>query len=169
MVGCDVVSDSSVCGSVGVALMWAVRGVGGAFNDNQINKSAYFNEYNRNKKSLVIDLKSEVGKKAVLKLITSADVFVENWSSGVAKRLGFDYEKLKKINPSLVYVSMPGFGHEGSDSNRVGYGPGIEQMGGLVWLQGYDSKEPHKRYKLWLLLLLVSIILQLITAHIFCK
>tara|TARA_B100000700_G_scaffold122905_1_gene137617 strand:- start:6898 stop:9330 length:2433 start_codon:yes stop_codon:yes gene_type:complete len=122
----------------------SVRGVGGAFNDNQINKSAYFNEYNRNKKSLVIDLKSEVGKKAVLKLITSADVFVENWSSGVAKRLGFDYEKLKKINPSLVYVSMPGFGHEGSDSNRVGYGPGIEQMGGLVWLQGYDSKEPHK-------------------------
>ena len=122
----------------------SVRGVGGTLSEDQINKSAYFNEYNRNKKSLVIDLKSEVGKKAVLKLLSSADVFVENWSSGVATRLGLDYEKVKKIDPSLIYVSMPGFGHEGSDSNRVGYGPGIEQMGGLVWLQGYESQEPHK-------------------------
>ena len=122
----------------------SVRGVGGNLSDEQINKSAYFNEYNRNKRSLVIDLKSEVGKKAVLKLLSSADVFVENWSSGVASRLGLDYEKVKKINPSLIYVSMPGFGHEGSDANRVGYGPGIEQMGGLVWLQGYESQEPHK-------------------------
>ena len=122
----------------------SVRGVGGSLSDNEINQSAYFNEYNRNKRSLVIDLKSTIGKEAILKLLSSADIFVENWSSGVAVRLGLDYEKVKAINPSIIYVSMPGFGHEGSDANRVGYGPGIEQMGGLVWLQGYDSKEPHK-------------------------
>ena len=82
--------------------------------------------------------------KVLKELVSTADVFVENWSSGVAERNGLSYEELKKIKPDLIYISMPGFGHEGPDSSRVGFGPTIEQMGGLVALQGYEGGPPHK-------------------------
>ena len=82
--------------------------------------------------------------KVLKKLVETADVFVENWSSGVAERNGLSYEELKAIKPDLVYISMPGFGQQGPDSSRVGFGPTIEQMGGLVALQGYEGGPPHK-------------------------
>ena len=122
----------------------SVRGLGGSFDADGVNRSSYFNEYNRNKRGLVINLQDPAGAEAVKRLIADADVFVENWSSGVAERIGLGYEELRAINPRLIYVSMPGFGHVGPDANRVGYGPTIEQMGGLVALQGYEGGPPHK-------------------------
>ena len=122
----------------------SVRGLGASADPDAINRSAYFNEYNRNKRGLAINLQQPAGAEAVKRLIAGADVFVENWSSGVADRLGLGYEALRAINPRLIYVSMPGFGHDGPDANRVGYGPTIEQMGGLVALQGYAGGPPHK-------------------------
>ena len=109
-----------------------------------INLSPYYNEYNRGKKSLTIDFKTPEGHEALLRLLKTADVFLENWSSGVADRNGIGYEKVKKFNPSIIYLSMPGFGHIGPDSSRIGYGPTIEQMGGIVALQGYENGPPHK-------------------------
>jgi len=109
-----------------------------------IDLSSYFNEYNRGKKSMVIDFKKETGKEVLLKLLETSDVFIENWASGVADRNGLSYEFLKSLNPKLIYVSMPGFGHSGPDSSRIGFGPTIEQMGGLVALQGYQNGPPHK-------------------------
>ena len=109
-----------------------------------INLSPYYNEYNRGKKSLTIDFKTPEGHEALLRLLKTADVFLENWSSGVADRNGIGYEKIKKFNPSIIYLSMPGFGHIGPDSSRIGYGPTIEQMGGIVALQGYENGPPHK-------------------------
>ena len=122
----------------------SVRGLGGAFTVEGINRSFYFNEYNRSKRGLAIDLQQRAGAEALRRIAAHADVFVENWSSGVADRLGLGHEELRAVNPRLVYVSMPGFGHEGPDAARVGYGPTIEQMGGLVALQGYEGGPPQK-------------------------
>ncbi|MBT5775030.1 MAG: CoA transferase [Dehalococcoidia bacterium] len=128
----------------GPAFPDSVRGLGGVATAESVNLSAYFNEYNRNKRGLAIDLQQPEGAAALKRILATADVFVENWSSGVADRLGLGYDQLHELNPKLIYVSMPGFGHEGPDAARVGYGPTIEQMGGLVALQGYEGGPPHK-------------------------
>jgi crotonobetainyl-CoA:carnitine CoA-transferase CaiB-like acyl-CoA transferase len=144
--GCRFLADmgADVIKVEGPAFPDSVRGLGGAFTADSVNRSAYFNEYNRNKRGLVLNLQHPDGAATLRKMVAHADVFVENWSSGVADRLGLGYENLRAINPGLVYVSMPGFGHDGPDANRVGYGPTIEQMGGLVALQGYEGGPPHK-------------------------
>ncbi|MQG56540.1 MAG: CoA transferase [SAR202 cluster bacterium] len=121
-----------------------IRTAGGNRTTPEINLSAYFNEYNRGKRSLTLDIKQPEGLTALKKLVATADVFIENWSSGVADGNELGYEDLREINPRLIYVSMPGFGHDGSDASRVGFGPTIEQMGGLVALQGYEGGPPHK-------------------------
>ncbi len=128
----------------GPAFPDSVRGLGGQFDADSVNRSSYFNEYNRNKRGLVINIQQPEGVEAIKRLVAGADIFVENWSSGVADRLGLGYADLKAINPRLIYVSMPGFGHDGPDAHRIGYGPTIEQMGGLVALQGYEGGPPHK-------------------------
>ena len=121
-----------------------IRTMVGTTTSPEIDLSTYFNEYNRGKRSLILDIKQSEGMKALKKLIKTADIFIENWSSGVADKNGLSYEDLKQLNPKIIYVSMPGFGHKGSDAERVGFGPTIEQMGGLVALQGYKGGPPHK-------------------------
>jgi crotonobetainyl-CoA:carnitine CoA-transferase CaiB-like acyl-CoA transferase len=121
-----------------------VRTMAGARSSPEINQSHYFNEYNRNKEGLSLDVKKPAGMEALKRLIGTADVFIENWSSGVADRLGLSFDDVKAINPRIVYISMPGFGHQGSDADRIGFGPTIEQMGGLVALQGYEGGPPHR-------------------------
>lgn len=121
-----------------------IRTMSGARTVPEINQSSYFNEYGRNKLGLSLDLKQPEGIEALRRLIATADVFIENWSSGVADRQGLGFGDLKRINPRIIYVSMPGFGHHGSDAARIGFGPTIEQMGGLAALQGYEGGPPHR-------------------------
>jgi crotonobetainyl-CoA:carnitine CoA-transferase CaiB-like acyl-CoA transferase len=121
-----------------------VRTMTGARQAPEINQSSYFNEYNRNKLGVSLDIKQPEGMEALRRLIAVSDVFIENWSSGVAERLGLGFSELRKLNPRIISVSMPGFGHSGPDAERVGFGPTIEQMGGLVALQGYEGGEPHR-------------------------
>ena len=121
-----------------------IRTMSGARTVPEINQIPYFNEYGRNKLGVSLDLKQPEGVEALRALIATADVFIENWSSGVAERQGLGYEDLKRLNPRIIYVSMPGFGHVGSDANRIGFGPTIEQMGGLAALQGYEGRAPHR-------------------------
>ena len=73
--------------------------------------SGYFVSLNRNKKSIVIDLKSEDGKKKFLNLVEKADVLVENFRPGVMDKLGLGFNKLKEINSRLVYAAISGFGN----------------------------------------------------------
>lgn len=122
----------------------AVRAVGRGSDPRGFNKSAYFNEYNRNKRGLTLDLHRPEGLAAFYRLVATADVVIENWSAGVAERLGAGYEDLRALNPAIIFVQMPGFGTHGPESERVGFGPTIEQMGGLVALQGYEGGPPHK-------------------------
>jgi len=122
----------------------AVRGVGRGDDPRSFNKAPYFNEYNRNKRGVALDLHTPEGIEAFRRLVSTADVVIENWSVGVAERLGIGYEDLRALNPRIALVQMPGFGQEGPEAERVGFGPTIEQTGGLVALQGYEGGPPHK-------------------------
>lgn len=121
-----------------------VRGIGRGDDPRSYNKAPYFNEYNRNKRGLALDLQKPAGIEAFRRLVAHADVVIENWSVGVAERLGLGFEDLQRLNPRVSLVQMPGFGQTGAEADRVGFGPTIEQMGGLVALQGYEGGPPHK-------------------------
>lgn len=122
----------------------AVRAVGRANVPRAFNTASYFNEYNRNKRDLVLDLHHPAGLSAFREMVRQADVVMENWSVGVAEALGIGFEELRAINPRVVLVQMPGFSQDGPEATRVGFGPSIEQMGGIVSLQGYPGGPPHK-------------------------
>lgn len=106
--------------------------------------SAYFNEYNRNKRGLALDLQHAAGVATLKRMVACADVVIENWSVGVAEDLGLGYDDLRAINPRIVLCQMPAFAREGPEATRVGFGPSIEQMGGIVAVQGYEGGPPHK-------------------------
>ncbi|MEO1187905.1 MAG: CaiB/BaiF CoA-transferase family protein [Pseudomonadota bacterium] len=97
--------------------------------------AGYFSMYNRNKKSLAIDLKSPQGKEIALKLIEQADVFIENFRPGALDKLGFDYDSLSARNPRLIYCSEKGF-LDGPYSHRTALDEVAQMMGGLAYMTG---------------------------------
>ena len=101
--------------------------------------AGYFPMYNRNKKSLCIDLKSAEGKAAVLELIKDADVFIENFRPGALDKLGFGYDALKAINPRLIYCSEKGF-LDGPYAHRTALDEVTQMMGGLAYMTGPPGK-----------------------------
>jgi crotonobetainyl-CoA:carnitine CoA-transferase CaiB-like acyl-CoA transferase len=94
--------------------------------------SATFGSVNRNKKSIILDLKSTEGVAAAITLTEEADVLIENFRPGTMDRLGLGYEKLSAINPRLVYCSVTGFGGTGPYAKRPGYDTVGQAMGGLL-------------------------------------
>jgi crotonobetainyl-CoA:carnitine CoA-transferase CaiB-like acyl-CoA transferase len=107
-------------------------------------RSAYFCSVNRNKRSITLNLKQALGKKALLRLVQSADVFVENNRPGVMQRLGFDYTALSKINPRLIYASISGFGQTGPYSNRPAFDAVIQAMSGIMSITGDENGAPAR-------------------------
>ncbi|MDJ0919540.1 MAG: CaiB/BaiF CoA-transferase family protein [Henriciella sp.] len=97
--------------------------------------AGYFSMYNRNKKSLAIDLKSPEGKEIALKLIDEADVFIENFRPGALDKLGFDYATLSARNPRLIYCSEKGF-LDGPYAHRTALDEVAQMMGGLAYMTG---------------------------------
>src|SRR6058998_3536608 len=79
-------------------------------------ESTYFMSCNRNKESVVLDLKSEDDKELLEQLVRRADVLLENFRVGVLDRLGFPVERLHELNPRLVVLSVTGFGHDGPEA-----------------------------------------------------
>ncbi|MDQ1425712.1 MAG: hypothetical protein QOD72_3210, partial [Acidimicrobiaceae bacterium] len=109
------------------------------------NSAYYFNAYNRDKRSLTLDLAQPEGRELLLRLLADADVLLENYRADVLDKLGLTTEVLRTANPDLVTVSMAAFGKEGPDSSYVGFGPVIELMSGLSSLTGYEGDgEPFK-------------------------
>jgi len=96
----------------------------------------YFEAYNRNKKSITVDLKKEKGKEIIYKLVKTADIFAQNFRPGVCERLGFGYQKLSEINPGLIYLSGSGFGLMGPMKNRPGFDSVGQAMGGIMSVTG---------------------------------
>ncbi|MBN2062233.1 MAG: CoA transferase [Deltaproteobacteria bacterium] len=95
----------------------------------------FFPMFNRNKKSIAINLKDDKGKEVLRKLIASADVFIENFAPGAADRLGFGYEACAKINPRLIYCALKGF-MPGPYENRPSLDNIAQVMGGMAFMTG---------------------------------
>jgi len=106
--------------------------------------SASFLAVNRNKRSLVLDLKRPEGVAVLKRLVATADVLVENYRPGVARRLGVDYETLRAINPRLIYCSISGFGQTGPYADRGGYDLIAQGMSGIMSATGSDGGAPVK-------------------------
>ena len=104
---------------------------------------AYHLTLARNKKSLTLDLKSEPGKNIFYQLVKKVDVVIDNFSSGVTKRLKIDHETLKKHNEKIISCSISGFG-EDAESNRPAYDNVIQGVSGLMSLTGLDQDHPVK-------------------------
>jgi len=101
--------------------------------------AGFFPMFNRNKKSLAVDLKKPEGRELVLKLIGTADVVTENFKAGTLARLGLDYASLKKINPRLIYVSHKGF-LPGPYDHRTALDEVVQMMGGLAYMTGPEGR-----------------------------
>jgi crotonobetainyl-CoA:carnitine CoA-transferase CaiB-like acyl-CoA transferase len=109
------------------------------------NASWYFNDYNRDKKSLSLDLAQPRGRELFLRLVAKSDAVIENYRADVLDKLGLGFEVLRGAKPDLILVSMAGFGKTGADRALVGFGPIVEQMAGLASLTGYgDDGIPYK-------------------------
>ncbi|HJS03073.1 MAG TPA: CaiB/BaiF CoA-transferase family protein [Variovorax sp.] len=97
--------------------------------------AGFFPTFNRNKKSIALDLKQPEGVQAALRLIAGADIVSENFKPGTMKKLGLDYESLKKLNPRLIYVSHKGF-LPGPYDHRTALDEVVQMMGGLAYMTG---------------------------------
>jgi crotonobetainyl-CoA:carnitine CoA-transferase CaiB-like acyl-CoA transferase len=106
--------------------------------------STYFLSCNRNKESIVLDLKSEDGVEVLTELARRADVLIENFRPGVLDRLGFSVERLHELNPGLVIVSITGFGHDGPEGGRAGYDQIAQGEGGLMSMTGPSDDQPTR-------------------------
>ncbi len=101
--------------------------------------AGFFPTFNRNKKSIAVDVKSPQGREIVLKLIGSADVFSENFKAGAMEKLGFDHASLSKLNPRLIYVAHKGF-LPGPYENRTALDEVVQMMGGLAYMTGPEGR-----------------------------
>ncbi|RKS68374.1 CoA:oxalate CoA-transferase [Actinomadura pelletieri DSM 43383] len=102
----------------------------------------YFHALNRNKRSVMLDLKSESGQESLVPLLRTADVLVTNYAVGIPERLGFGYEQVREINAGLVYVHASGFGNDSPYARRPAFDGIIQAMSGLVHLTGEPDGMP---------------------------
>lgn len=107
-------------------------------------ESAYFMNLNRNKKSVVVNLKTEEGRAIFKELVKNFDILLENFRPGTMEKLGLGYEDLKKIHPGLIYGAVSGFGQYGPYSKRPGYDIIGQGMGGLMSTTGWPGGEPTR-------------------------
>ena len=117
-----------------------------------------FQNLQRNKRSITLDLKSPQGLSAFKRLVEKADVVVENFRPDVKDRLGIDYASLRKINPRIVYASISGFGQDGPYRERPGFDQIAQGMGGLMSITGLPGQGPVR----------VGIPIADLTAGLFC-
>jgi len=115
---------------------------GGAADMGTGRKSSDFQNLNRNKRSVELDLKSPEGLEVFYRLADEADVLFENFRPDVKRRLKIDYETLSARNPRLVYVSVSGFGQDGPYADRPGLDQIVQGMGGLMSITGLPGQGP---------------------------
>ena len=101
--------------------------------------SAMYATLNRNKRSLVLDLKDAADLEIFLQLVPTADVLIENYRPGIVEKLGIDYETLKPLNPGLVYASISGYGESGPYRHRRVYDPLIQATTGTASQQNRQA------------------------------
>ncbi len=107
-------------------------------------QSTYFINFNRNKKSIVLDLKKSSDVNKFLKIIKSMDVLVENFRPGTMEKLGLGYERLKKVNDQIIYASISGFGQFGPYKDKPGYDIIGQAAGGIMGITGWPDGPPTR-------------------------
>lgn len=105
-------------------------------------KGGDFENLNRNKRGLALNLKKKAGVEVLHRLVRDADVVLENWRPDVKHRLGVDYETLAKINPRIILASISGYGQDGPYAKRPGFDQVIQGMGGLMSITGFKDSGP---------------------------
>jgi crotonobetainyl-CoA:carnitine CoA-transferase CaiB-like acyl-CoA transferase len=106
------------------------------------NSTGYFSTWNRNKRSITLDLSRPEAREIVLSLVKISDVVIENFSPRVKSNWGLDYEPLKEIIPSLIMLSMSAMGQTGPWRDFVGYGPSLQALSGLTYLTSFKPDSP---------------------------
>ncbi len=124
------------------------------FPDNELgerhwNRNGGFNKLARNKRGLAVDLSTERGQAVFRGLIAASDVILENYSPRVFPQWGLDWNSLQRINPSIIHISMPGYGATGPGANRVALGPVIEAATGMTMMAGYSAGMPYRSGVAW--------------------
>ena len=107
-------------------------------------ESAAFLTLNRNKRSIVLDLKSEQGVAIVRRMLEDADVMIHNFRPGVVDRMGLGYDDVSALNPAIVYCTVSGFGTTGPYSSRAGFDLVAQGMSGLMSINGFPGAPPAK-------------------------
>src|SRR4051812_27257356 len=108
------------------------------------SEAVYYLSINRNKRSVELDLKSDLGREALWRLIESADVLVENFSPGTCERLGFGWDAVHARNPRLIFGSISGFGQTGPGASRTAYDLVVQGMGGIMSVTGEIGGMPTR-------------------------
>src|SRR3712207_1891516 len=121
-----------------------VRGFVPADDVPGINRAGYFNQYNQGKRSIQLDLTTEEGREIAKRLAAESDVVTENFSAGVMRRMGLDYDSLRRIKPDIIMISLSGYGATGPLSPYISYGPAQVPMSGLASLTGYAGGPPNE-------------------------
>ena len=106
--------------------------------------SSYFAQFNRNKKSVILDLYKDTEKEILKSLICEADVVVENFKGGVFKKMGFDFETLKSLNPRIISASVNGFGSRGEMSDKPAFDFIAQALSGFMSLNGTEESGPMR-------------------------
>src|SRR5512133_3613196 len=117
-----------------------MRGIGPARNPGM---AAYYLNVNRNKKSVVLDLKQSRSREALLRLAATADVFVHNMRPGAAERLGIDYAAIAAVNPRIVYAWASGYRKDGPERDRAAFDDAIQGASRLAEINGGPDDPPR--------------------------
>lgn len=115
-----------------------------AFGPFVKGESGYFMGINRNKKSVILNLKDDDGIAVLKELVKSCDVVVENFKPGTMEKLGIGYDVMEKLNPSLIYCSISGFGQTGPYSARPAYDAVVQAMSGIMSITGEEGGSPTR-------------------------
>jgi len=129
--GADVIRVEPPAGVDPNEAMFAADRIGGDFQN-----------LNRNKRSMTLNLKKPGALDILMKLIKEADIVVENWRPDVKKKLGLDYESLAAVNPRIILASISGYGQDGPYAKRPGFDQIMQGMGGLMSVTGHPESGP---------------------------
>lgn len=112
--------------------------------DEPWNRQGSYNDFNRNKLGITLNLMAPEGKEIFKRLVKISDVVVENFTPRVMKNFGLDYTVLKEINPGIIMISLPGYGNSGPYRDYPAYGTTLEQHAGFSSVMGYPNSGPYR-------------------------
>jgi len=132
--------------------MWQMRREGRHFpyypngdpGEQPWNRMGMYNEFNRNKLGITLDLSTPQGQDIFKRLVSISDIVLENYTPRVMSNFGLNYEVLREVNPAIIMISMPGYGNNGPYRDYPAYGTTLEQHAGFSSIIGYPDSGPYR-------------------------